>query len=231
MKAFLKKHLHRYKYPQYLFAKKINERIRCIKFEKDVIIIDSPCGGGETSYWLAKENQSAEVLGFDYDDLTIKAIPDYLKCKNLRFESEDIYTMLDRYKGKVAVFCLINSLFLLPDNSLLLKKISQVVYSGGHLFLIIPNIYGQNYKNYMKTEDSKINIYEYSVESLIEFITPYGFSHIYSAPLTYAHFFGRKELKHFRSFYSLYLYLLNAIETFLRPKQPSYWLVEFKKVK
>ena len=230
MKAFLKKQLHRYKYPQYLFAKKINERIHGIKFAND-IIIDAPCGGGETSYWLAKENQSAQVFGFDNEELTINTIPDYLKNKNLHFESADIYHMLDTQKESAAVFCLINSLFLLPDNSLLLKKISQVICNGGHFFLIIPNIDGQNYKNFMKTEDSKINIYEYSVQSLIDFISPYGFIHTYTAPLAYAHFFGRKELKYFRTFFSLYLYLLNTIETFTKARQPSYWLVEFKKMK
>ena len=230
MKAFLKKQLHRYKYPQYLFAKKINERIHCMKLENDKIIIDAPCGGGETSYWLAKENQSAQVFGFDIDELRIKTIPGYLKNKNLHFAFADIYNMPDIQKEKVAVFCLINSLFLLPDNSLLIKKLTQVIYNGGHLFLIIPNIDGQNYKNFMKTEDNHINIYEYSVKSLIDFVSQYGFSHVYTAPLAYAHFYGRKELKYFKVFFSLYLHLLNIIQTIFKAKQPSYWLVEFKKM-
>lgn len=228
IKRFLKRLLLRYSYPRFLFAKQINLRVRERKFEGN-LIIDAPCGAGLTSYWLAEKNQFAQVVGVDNNVVEINSISDDFKRENLRFEAADIYQMLDNQKQKATVFCLINSLFLLPDNSLLIQKINNVLYNEGQLFLIIPNIDGQNYKNFMKTEERTINIYEYTVKSLVEFMTKNGFSHVYTAPVARAYFYGRKELKYLSFLSPLYLYGLNFIQNILKSGEPSYWLVEFSK--
>ena len=133
------------KYPQSLFAEKLAERI-----SKDTKqIIDAPCGDGLTTSILAGHFPTAQVLGADISEKSVKSACKKYAATNLNFKEEGIHKLIENIE-KVEVFCLINSLFLLPNPKKLLKKISRKLTKNGRLFLILPNPESTNFKRYQQ---------------------------------------------------------------------------------
>jgi len=133
------------KYPQSLFTKKIKELIST-KVGK---IIDAPCGSGETTYELAQYFPNAKLLGADISEKNIKNAKKNYSTANLTFQQIEIHELIEETE-KIEVFCLINSLFLLPQPEDLLKKISQKMNEKARLFLILPNPVSTNFKRFQK---------------------------------------------------------------------------------
>ncbi len=137
--------LLRMKYPQSLFASKINARIS----PETRYIIDAPCGRGETTFSIALGFPKAKVVGVDIDKSVIKSALKHYSRPNLEFFQRDIYTLISQQET-VDVFCLINSLFLLPEPKALLRKISEKLELSGRLLLVLPNPQSQNFKRFQK---------------------------------------------------------------------------------
>jgi trans-aconitate methyltransferase len=133
------------KYPQSLFTKKIKRLLP----EGTKSIIDAPCGSGLTTYELSRFFPAAKVTGVDISKKDISFANKKYTSSNLNYLEKDIHSFIDETE-KIEVFCLINSLFLLPEPERLLRKISQKLNEKGQLFLILPNPESINFKRYQK---------------------------------------------------------------------------------
>jgi len=226
MKDYLIKQLSRFFYPQYIFGKEI---YNFIKEQKGIkLIIDAPCGNGETTYHISRYS-SALVYGYDISNEAICIAKKYFTRKNLTFEVSDVFSVFQKHKN-IDVFCLINSLFLLPNQDDLLKQIYNSLSKDGFLILILPNIESINYKKFINDESNKkINTLTLSKSEFNHFFSKYGFEIIRIKPIVYAHLYGRKDIKFLSVFSHLYLILLNFIQTFLKIGTPSYFLLVAKK--
>jgi SAM-dependent methyltransferase len=131
------------RYPQSLFTEKIKNCIpNGIKS-----IIDAPCGNGETTYELAQYFSNTQWKGIDISKENISRAKKNYSLPNLTFEKADIHKFVENSE-KFEVFCLINSLFLLPNPKELIQKIANKLIPNGQLIIILPNSESTNFKRY-----------------------------------------------------------------------------------
>ncbi len=217
----LKKNLFTYSYPQYLFASRIKHFLK--KLNRPLEIIDIPCGTGEISYHLSKILHAA-VFGYDIDGKKIALCNKLFRGKNLHYERQDIFQVLEQ--KSFDVLCIINSLFLLPDTDKLINLISEKVKGDNYLIVVIPNIKSENYKIFQK-ENAGINIFEKTPEELIMIFESKGLKNISSHGIGYSKIYGRKFLQIFGPFKFIYHHIENFIQ---KPfKEPIYYLMVFNK--
>jgi SAM-dependent methyltransferase len=213
-------------YPQTVFSSSIRKYLFTKSVNNDFLIIDAPCGNGETTYSLSKNNQ-VKVFGYDLSEKSIRHANETYKRSNLTFECCTILEVFNKHPS-VDFFCLINSFFLLPDRDRILKNIHALLASSGELVLVIPNIKGVNYLNFKKT-NPLVNLIELDCDGFIRYVQSFGFKLEHKQAICYANLYGRKELTYFSIVAPLYLRCLNSIMTFLKTGTPSYFLLAFNK--
>lgn len=208
------------KYPQSLFTKKIAERIRpVVEF-----IIDAPCGSGKTSHELAISFPNATVIGSDISSENIKAADRKYKKSNLKFQCQNIHSFVESI-DEFEVFCLINSLFLLPEPENLLKKISTKLTDTGQLFLIIPNPESSNFKRYQKIFPD-VNSFILQRKNYDSFFRELGFKVIFCEGIARIPIFGRKDTKLLYPIKDMYLFYL---EKYSVSEDYGYYLIELSR--
>jgi len=218
----LKKSLLKYNYPQVVFAKQIVKNLRASgkPFET---IIDCPCGNGETSFTIAKLT-GAKVVAADSSRDSIGRCKNNFNAPQLSYEVNTIELLPDTHK-QYNVFCIINSLFLLENYDSILKKLHQSATANkARVIIIIPNTEGKNFKWFQSqnANDNKLIIQKSEIEP---FFATYGFKTEIIIPLCYAHHYNRKDIKLFSVFWSVYLIILNAIQTALKIGKANYFLI------
>jgi SAM-dependent methyltransferase len=108
-------------------------------------LLDAPCGSGETTFWLAQHFPQHTVIGSDLDATKIACAQRLYRCPNLRFETLDIFDLLLKIP-RLDVFCLINSLFMLPRADELLRLAAGKMDDQSALLCIIPNTESRNFR-------------------------------------------------------------------------------------
>lgn len=224
MKQRIVKLIAKHFYPQNIFANAILQKVSTGGGKK--ILVDAPCGNGETSARLAS-NKSLIVFAYDLSENSIEAAKKNFTSENLRFETSNIFDVFSKH-DKVDYFCIINSLFLLPHPENVLKNAAGCLTKNGLLFVIIPNIYGRNY-SWFKKNHAGINKLELDLKSLPSYFEQQGLHVISVEPLAFAHNFGRKDVKFLSVFAHFYLRALNAVQSLLSIGEPNYYLVVSKK--
>ncbi len=214
------KGLLKYNYPQIVFAREIAS---LIKNNPSDIIIDCPCGNGETSFNIHKFI-GARVLGFDVSGEAIKKASGNFVSDKLKFEVSTIENVLESRK-QFSAFCIINSLFLLENYDFVLKSLKRTISANkAKVFIIIPNTEGKNFKWFQSqnNKENKLVIKEDEIES---FFANYGFTTETIKPICYTHHYNRSDVKLFSVFWTLYLGFLNRIQTLYKIGKANYFLI------
>src|ERR1051326_3701074 len=208
MSKNLIKHIASYFYPQNIFARSILYELK----RKDGIhvIIDAPCGNGETSFHLSKI-KNAKVFAYDISETSINNAKNHFAAKNLFFESCDILNVFEKIQ-QCDVFCLINSFFLLPKQELILSSIHKILNKDGLLMMILPNIVAKNYVHFLKHETNKtVNNFLLGKKDFTSYFNKNGFQVKKEKGIIYTHYYGRKDTQWLSVFSHFYLTFLNSI--------------------
>ena len=216
--SFFSKHF----YPQNIFARSI---ATFIDSTKDSIIIDAPCGNGETS-WHLSSIKNTTVYGYDINPTSMQRAKTRYNKVNLFFEEKNILD-LKLQTNKVDYFCIINAIFLLPNPMDILKNALHILKPQGLLFVITPNTKGKNFIRFQK-HDLETNKLIIAREEIIPFFKNFNVDVVSINPIVYAHNFGRKDVKLFSIFSHFYLTLLNIFQTKLKLSESNYFLVVLK---
>ncbi len=221
---FIRKTVAPYHYPQYIFARHIIKELTG-KNKLDVIV-DAPCGNGETAFLIAK-SLKRKVYAYDISEKCISTAKNNFKNCNVHFEQLDIINLGARHE-KIDVWCIINSLFLFSNAEEILKLAHNLLDEEGWLVLILPNIHSRNYRNFMALYGN-VNAFTLQKDEFREYFIQRNFIIYRCCGIVYADFYGRKELKFLSVFAHFYLISLDYVKRFLNSGEPSYYLLILKK--
>ena len=211
-------------YPQNIFAKSILKYI--VKNNDKKILIDVPCGNGETS-WHFSTNKSLSVFGYDIDVKSIEIAKSNYSTRNLKFGVKNIFEVINSHTN-ADYYCIINSLFLLPEPISILKNIANNIKPKGFLFVIVPNINGKNFKEFSKT-NTFLNKLVLDKKDFNLFFTECGLKIVDIKGIAFTSNYGRKDVKLFSIFSHFYLSILNIFQTFFFMGAPNYYLIVLQK--
>lgn len=216
------KGLLKYNYPQIIFADEIVSYLK--RLGKPLhTIIDCPCGNGETSFNLAKLTGS-KVMAYDISVDSIQRAKTNFPHSNVEFSINTIQKVLDSNQ-QFDAFCIINSLFLLPEYDLILKTVKdKVTHYKAKVIIIIPNTEGKNFQWFQSqgTNENKLIITKQEIEP---FFVNYGFTVDLIKPICYTHHYNRSDVKLFSVYWSFYLNFLNKIQSLFKIGKPNYFLI------
>lgn len=105
-------------------------------------ILDSGCGKGVFTYWLAKKFPSAKVVGIDIEkELVTKnnTVCKRLNLENCLFENFDLLKL--PYKNEFDLILSIDNLEHIEDDASACKKLYDVLKDNGKLILHVPGKY------------------------------------------------------------------------------------------
>jgi trans-aconitate methyltransferase len=197
-------------YPQNEFARAI-----CLELEKNYPdksisgILDAPCGNGEVSWMLSRYFTGLKVEGIDLSAKAVSRAKQNYNGSLLDFNEADMYTFLDSGRQWDCI-CVVNAFFLMPDHDRLLMLLHKALKAKGSLFFIIPNVEGQNYRNFVKG-DKTTNRIELNAEGMKDYLRKNSFSVTAVSGICYSSFYGRSWLKIWRRHYRFYLSLENRL--------------------
>ena len=223
MKHAIIKYLLRFSYPQHQFAKSI---LRLIDSNTKSELVDIPCGDGITSWHFARLN-NLTVYGYDISPTSIENAENNFSRNNLFFEIADINEAIPKH-ASAKYFCIINSLFLLPQPDSILKNVHTSITNDGSLFVIVPNINGPNFK-WFQEHNPGINKLLLAESEFKEYFSSCGWSVQKTIPLAYARTYGRKDTAMFSVFAPIYLSILNYFQGLFNGT-PNYFLIVLKKI-
>lgn len=207
-------------YPQNVFAKYILKYVNISASSQT--LIDAPSGNGETA-WFFSKYKKLNVLAYDISEKSIQHSKKNYIAYNLSFQVADIHSVSQQ--SKVAdYFCIINSLFLLPQPEVLLKTLSKELKQDALLCVIIPNTEGENFKWFTK-HNGNVNKLILKHNEIKDYFKTYGFNAFAIKPIAYTHNYGRKDVKLFSALACVYLSFLNFFQTTFKIGKPNYYLI------
>lgn len=210
------------KYPQSLFTKKIKELLPV-----DVnTIIDAPCGNGSTTNELAQYFPYTLLIGVDINKENIAAAKRNYSSSKVIFQQADIHDFVEKSET-FKVFCLINSLFLLPKPKKLLQKITSKFTQNGQLILILPNPESTNFKHYQSLFP-EVNSFILQRIEYETFFKNLGLTILSCEGIARVPFYGRWDTKLLYPIRDRYLFWL---EKRSKSKDYAYFLIALKKIK
>jgi SAM-dependent methyltransferase len=225
MKKKIISFMSRYFYPQNNFAGAILKFIDRKKGVKQ-LLIDAPCGNGETSWHFAKRPY-LDVFAYDLDEQSIATAKANFKAPNLVFEAKSIFDVFPNL-SQVDYFCIINSLFLLPDPEKILSSVREKMKDDSLLFVIVPNVQGKNYKWFIE-RNAGFNKLVLNSEEFASYFGKQGFEIKTTESLAYAHNFGRTDVRFLSVFAHVYLTVLNGMQKAMSIGTPNYYLIVLKR--
>jgi 2-polyprenyl-3-methyl-5-hydroxy-6-metoxy-1,4-benzoquinol methylase len=223
MKAALVKYLSRFSYPQCVFAASIK---RNIKNSSASVLIDTPCGTGVTSWRLSALN-ALNVYAYDISPDSIAMANARFKRNNLHFNALDIHAVALSHCN-IKYFCIINSLFLLPEPDLLLQELKFSVSEDGALYIIVPNIKTPGFKLFQQ-ENKNVNKFTLAENQFQAYFDSHGWKLLKIEPIVYAGSYRRWDLRLVSIFAPLYLNFLNFVQSLFKAGQPNYFLLILEK--
>jgi SAM-dependent methyltransferase len=222
VKTQLRNILFRSSFPQTEFAHAIARSLPPTAGHRTMI--DAPCGFGVTSFHLSRIPNTV-VAGYDLDPASVDLARRCFGSEDrLSFSQSDIHNVLEE-RTQVDVFCLINSLFLLPDPQNLLRRIHDVILPRGDLFLIVPNIRSDNYRRFLELSSDSPNSLELSREQFKPYLAELNLEVKSIEGLIHTSIYGRSRN---RLATILRPVMLRASNTFARRfsgNPPAYYLI------
>jgi trans-aconitate methyltransferase len=222
MKQALISFFCRFSYPQRVFASAI---LKFIDVSTVGGLVDAPCGEGATSWTLSKY-RNLKVYGFDISPESIKKAKNNFKRENLSFEVSDVHDAVNSCNN-VKYFCIINSLFLLPEPSKLLESVKIKLLPGGRLFVIVPNTENENFK-WFQANNPGVNKLVLCESEFQTFFSSAGWELDKVVPIVYARSFRRKDVAFLSIFAPIYLQILNSLQELFGIGKPNYFLLVLK---
>lgn len=214
--------LLRYNYPQIVFGNELCSFLRHSGKNYD-LIVDCPCGNGEISWHLSRLPR-VKIIAADLSESAIHNARQNFSATNIDYRVNTIEAILTSEK-KFDAFCIVNSLFLLENYDSILKQLkTSSSENKADVLVILPNTEGKNFKWFQaqNPNENKLILPEKEIEA---FFTKYGFRVQKIRPICYTHHYGRRDIKLFSVFWSLYLGFLNRIQTAFKIGKPNYFLI------
>ncbi|MBI4947153.1 MAG: methyltransferase domain-containing protein [Bacteroidetes bacterium] len=208
-----------------MFAKRIANECNKNR-DKKILLIDAPCGNGETAYYLAKKT-NAIVKAYDISEGSISFAKTNYQVSNLSFYKKDIHGVVEE-NDSIDVFCIINSLFLLPHPEDLLVKLRSKLKNDGELYIIVPNISGQNFKRF-QIINSSVNSFLLRPEEFNSYFLKLGYKVLFFKPIAYTSWFARKDAMLLRSGSGVYLNSISFFKEKLNIGHGNYFLIKLIK--
>lgn len=224
MKQKIVQLISRHFYPQNIFADSILKHISSGSSKR--ALIDAPCGNGETS-WRFSKNKNLMVYAYDLDETSVQTAKLNYKADNLHFDVLDIFQVIAATRH-FDYFCIINSLFLLPEPGKILRNLREKMVDTSTLFVIVPNTKGRNFE-WFNTKNRDLNKLILSRESFESYFLNYGLNIVKVEPIAFTHNFGRTDVKLFSVFSHFYLRGLNFFQTSFSIGKPNYYLIVLNK--
>ncbi|MBA3664197.1 MAG: class I SAM-dependent methyltransferase [Bacteroidetes bacterium] len=222
IKEYLIKKLSAFQYPQFIFGKELIRALSENGFSGGTVL-DCPCGNGEVSYHLSKL-KNTQIVGADINEVSVAIARRNFHKPNIEFMQADIFEILSGDQ-KFAAICVVNSLFLLPDHQELFFKIKNSLNDNkSKVYLIVPNVQGDNFKIFVK-ENPDVNRITDNIEQLTKKLLIFGFNVDASREIAYSTYYGRKELKYFSIFAPFYLLTLNFFKSLSKNQKGNYLIL------
>jgi SAM-dependent methyltransferase len=211
-----------YNYPQRVFGHTVLNYIKN-KTQNVTLIIDCPCGNGETTWHISKF-ENAKILASDISEGSIKIAKQNYTAPNIEFSCNDITKSIDLLANN-SVFSLINSLFLFPNAIDVLNALqNKIKQTNSKLVLIVPNTKGKNFEWFQHHSPGE-NKLILSVDELKPFFEKLDFKVETIQPICYTHHFNRFDTRFFSVFWGLYLNCLNTIQSTLKIGKANYFFI------
>jgi len=223
MKGKLINYLQRFSYPQSEFVASI---IPFINKTEEKTLVDAPCGTGVTS-WQFSKLKNITAHGYDIDKASITYANKSFKGNNLVFKAMDIHSAIDEQKD-VNYFCIINSLFLLPEPDSILTKIKPVLATDGLLFIVIPNTEGPNFK-WFQNKYPGVNKLILSKEQIEPYFSSKGWRLLVMNSIVYTRTYGRRDIRFLSVLSLIYLRIINYFQSAFKIGTPNYFTLVLKR--
>lgn len=223
----LSPYLKKIAFPQRDFAQAIIQYIKPKMGRELKCLVDAPCGFGQTTYYFAEAFPQATVFGLDIDPELVQYGKKHLNRENIKYAVQDIQRISELELPKVDVFCIINSVFLLPDMDQLLRDIHKLLSPDGWLIMVIPNIKGSNYKYFISKFSSSLNVREFTAKEAESILDPLGFQLIETEPIIHIRIFGGRIRK---AFFFFLPFLIRFIDRITRSGTPAYHILFCKPI-
>jgi trans-aconitate methyltransferase len=231
VKQALVKWMAKYFYPQNCFAASIT---RNLPKNKALVLIDCPCGNGETTYHFARIPR-ATVRGYDLNDESLGNARRHFTAANLTYEKQDIRSVVAE-SPRFDAFCIINSLYCFPDCERVLSQLRGLMHADAQLFIIVDNIEGgENYRRFAATHPVSPNqspssqLHALTKAEFRPFFESLGFVVKDVTPIVYTHSHHSLAGRLLSIFCHFYLAALNVFQTSLRIGQPNYYLIRLQR--
>lgn len=211
-----------FRFPQYIWAKKIcyiiNEKVELKEFD----LFDAPCGDGIVSYWVNKSHQGKNFILCDISRDKITAAKKYLAEKNMEIYEGDIFDI--DLKNNSYIWLLINSVYLIQNIDVLINKLSGYC---PYIIAIFPHIDHENYSYFKKKNPEFVNHYEMNVDETIRFFSKNDYEVIYKEDLISIPFHKYSSNPAIKFFWGM---IFNCVDRFIKNKNKAYWIAVFKRV-
>ena len=231
VKQAIVKWMAKYFYPQNCFAASITQHL---PKNKALVLIDCPCGNGETTYHFARIPR-ATVRGYDLNDESLGNARRHFSLPNLTYEQQDIRSLVTE-SPHFDAFCIINSLYCFPDCERVLSQLRDLMHSDAQLFIIVDNIEGgENYRQFAasqpvpskKSPSSRLDAL--TKDEFRSYFESLGFVVKDVTPIVYTHSYHPLAGRLLSIFCHFYLAALNVFQTSLRIGQPNYYLIRLQR--
>jgi len=190
-------------------------------------LLDAPCGSGETTFWLARHFPRYTVLGSDLDASKIARAERLFLRDNLGFETADIFDLL-RKTPCLDIFCLINSLFLLPKPDELLRLAAEKMNSQSLLLCIVPNTVSHNFQTFQRLRPD-VNLLKINRSDIPSFFKQHGLLTEQVEGIVFQPFYGLRWLRLLGSLRHRLLRWRHLHQSQVPGAEACYWLVVLKK--
>jgi ubiquinone/menaquinone biosynthesis C-methylase UbiE len=231
VKQALVKWMAKYFYPQNCFAASIT---RNLPKNKALVLIDCPCGNGETTYHFARIPR-ATVRGYDLNDESLGNARRHFTATNLIYEKQDIRSVVAE-SPRFDAFCIINSLYCFPDCERVLSQLRDLMHSDAQLFIIVDNIEGgENYRRFAASNSTtpqtapSSRLHGLTKDEFRPFFESLGFALLDVTPIVYTHSHHPLAGRLLSIFCHFYLAVLNVVQTTFRIGSPNYYLIRLKR--
>lgn len=133
----------------YIRRKHFEKVVRQLEF---TFVLDAGCGGGEYSFFIAREFKSARVVGYDVNGVQIRKNNVKAKKENLtnvEFFDKDL-TSIDDFERFDLIVCA-DVLEHIEDDERCIRSLYRALKPGGKLYIHVPGL--KQFRHFKKSEE------------------------------------------------------------------------------
>jgi hypothetical protein len=209
-----------YRYPQYVWAKRIKTLVTEFIDTDNLTFLDAPAGDGVISFWLSKSFNNNPFILCDIDHGKMQRARRYIRGTNVTLHEANL---LELAAGNTNVWLLINSLYLIDAIDVLFSRLAPLC---PYLVAVCPHINHVNYKSFMARHPSFTNHHELTADETIAFFGEYGYSLMHKEDVINIPFHRYSD--NFATKAALRI-LFNALDPLANKNNPAYWLAIFRR--